>query len=103
MVTGLFSLVYGFKHMKFEGQNYLNRAEQHALFVPVLMKNGLSFPVGEGLFPTPMYSTQLCIVYRWLYAVKRYFIGLHKNLSLLGLHSFSGVLKWEIRQTQEIV
>ena len=52
---------------------------------------------------TPMYSTQLCIVYRWLYAVKRYFIGLHKNLSLLGLHSFSGVLKWEICQTQEIV
>jgi len=38
MVTGLFSLVYGFKHMKFEGQNYLNRAEQHTLFGPVLMK-----------------------------------------------------------------
>ena len=52
---------------------------------------------------TPMYSTQLCIVYRWLHAAKRYFIGLQKNLSLLGLHSFACVLKWEIRQTQEIV
>ena len=61
MVTGLFSLVYGFKQMKFEGQNYLNQAEQHTFFGPVLMKNGLSFPVGEGLLSTPMYSTQLCI------------------------------------------
>ena len=50
-----------------------------------------------------MYSTQLCIVYRWLHAAKRYFIGLQKNWSLLALHSFAGVLKWEIRQTQEIV
>jgi len=29
--------------------------------------------------PTPMYSTQLCIVHRWLHAEKRYFIGLQKN------------------------
>jgi len=52
MVTGLFCLVYGFKHKKFEGQNYLNRAEQHTLLRPVLMKNRSSFPVGEGLLST---------------------------------------------------
>ena len=57
----------------------------------------------DWLFTTPMYSTQLCIVYRWLHAAKRYFIGLQQNLSLLALHSFAGVLKWEIHQTQEIV
>ena len=73
--------------------------------LPVITTLKSMTAIGKSLCqqPTPMYSTQLCIVYRWLYAVKRYFIGLHKNLSLLDLHSFSGVLKWEIRQTQEIV
>jgi hypothetical protein len=54
MVAGLFSLAYGFKHIKFEGQNNLNRAEQHTLLGPVLMKNILSFPVGEGLCYGPL-------------------------------------------------
>jgi len=35
--------------MKFEGQNYLNRAEQHTFIRPLPMKYLLSFPVGERL------------------------------------------------------
>ena len=41
-----------------------------------------SWPTAAGhdsQLTTPMYSTQLCIVYRWLHAAKRYFIGLLKN------------------------
>ena len=72
MVTGLFCLVYAFKQMKFEGQNYLNRAEQHTLFGPVLIENLLSFPVGEGMLSTLScliglgFDWQLCFVLQTL-------------------------------------
>ena len=42
----------------------------------------LRFPKSDSrdvLQTTPMYSTQLCIVYRRLHAAKLYFIGLQKN------------------------
>jgi len=32
---------------------------------------------------TPMYSTQLCIVHRWLLATKPYFVDIQKKWSLL--------------------
>ena len=42
-------------------------------------RNVLHWLTFDWRLPTPMYSTQLCIVYRWLQAAKRYFIGLQKN------------------------